>query len=1256
MVDRTVYTPDKTPDLPLRQVLGRQRVAEDLCKTVADAGLRSIETFSMLGDNIATVKQTLRAIIPDAAKFGATAPEQELALTALGLEPHRKFVERVQRDHMVHGFVHFYEVGEIRTRNEQIAQKSGLSKNAEDLLRVVMIDQPTSASSETQVMDKLHAFFITLEYLNICEFSFAAGPLKYLAELEEWRHENRGLALLLAADALIRKKVHRVSSDQRKKFGTFSAALLEVLTNHKQLWNDARSSAELDKFKQASSAPAPVTPSRKRSRSPSRSATKISPKAKKNKARRARQKAQLQRARELTASTPTKLKETTKKPSRDDRVPAKEWQQITSFKYSGPKRCPFFNCSLGCRFGDQCRQKHACVSPGSGPPGNWDSPAQECNDGSASLLAPQRSAGSAPVPVEAWSTLPADPTVLRDQGPFFLEIFSGTAGLTEAVQLMGIPVLPPVDVVPSALVVEPTDVLDLAAWHKILRVVAFGLVFYVHCGTPCNTFTAARKDDGGPPPLRSREHPMGLGNLSELNRNLVLLGNIFLDRTVEICFLVFVFGGDFSIENPLLSLLWETFLIQQLVADTRALALDFDQCAFGAPSKKPTRLLCSTELMDVVCLHCPGDHQHEVLTGKLFDPSTGRWVYKTKAAQVYPWSLCASMAAAIFSMWRDPFGHLQASFRLTTPGADRKRALGSSKPWKGHRQAGTALKAQAAGYQLKRGAAKPLLEVEMEPGQAIQAALQIVHPFSMAVQLDVAEERALLSLSRPADVIVAEREQLLHFWHQRALALLPVSVQMIQQQPDPALRRLLLGDCDAQQPVLGQVCHIALYAEMLQACNSVDQQLPQLLLNGFPIVGEIQRTNRWPAYDKVQKDIPVQEALRRAWVIRKKIIQRVASVPVTDNLKKIWEASLEDVHEGSCLGPFKCEEEITAFLKCDDWIPTQRFEVVQKNKVRGCDSATTNMINQVTKITEKLQLPSTDTNVAALRRLRSIKPDEGLAGWVLDERKAYRQVAVRPDHRKFSVICLKDPCSGLPNFFIMVGHSFGLVSAVYNYNRRSAAINEVLVSLFGLIAFSFYDDKYGFEPHSRDSRCPTILGVTYNLEAMQLEIKPDRKVELNQEIDAILSTKLLDPGTAGKLKGKLMFGSSQLWGKVGRAFLRVISERQYLRFPLGHEFALDPPLTAALLHWKMLISDGPPRPIETVHEKLTDVVIFTDGFTPDPRSREDLPDRVGGVLVDRRLLAPRQFTAVVPESIKKRWLGRSTQIIPVELIESEEPT
>ena len=422
MVDRTVYADaDHTPELPLRQIFGQLKLNQDLCKLAADTGLLTVGHFAMLGDDISSVKDTIKNMMPDHSKFGSDAPAQELALTSYAAvwktcstmqdhfasrrakmeedpskipeipgadhaefreifvgrhpdvllpahrEPHRKFVERVQRDFLVHGFVHFYEVGEIRTRNETIAQKSGISRSAEDLLRVVHVDQPAAASSETQVMDKLHAFFVTLEYLNICEFSMKAGPLKYLADLEEWRHENRGLALLLTVDTLIRKKVHKVSSDQRKKFTTFSAALLEVITNHKQLWNDARSSAELDKFKQALQI-APSTPvSKKRQRSTSASPAKKTPKAAKNQARRARQKAQLQQAKQVLSAQSSKATPV-KKVARDERVPAREWQAITAFKYQGPRRCPFYNCSLGCRFGDQCKNKHICVECGKDHP------------------------------------------------------------------------------------------------------------------------------------------------------------------------------------------------------------------------------------------------------------------------------------------------------------------------------------------------------------------------------------------------------------------------------------------------------------------------------------------------------------------------------------------------------------------------------------------------------------------------------------------------------------------------------------------------------------------------------------------------------------------------------------------------------------------------------------------------------------------------------------------------------------------------
>ena len=701
------------------------------------------------------------------------------------------------------------------------------------------------------------------------------------------------------------------------------------------------------------------------------------------------------------------------------------------------------------------------------------------------------------------------------------------------------------------------------------------------------------------------------------------------------------------------------------------LEIDFDQCAFEAPSMKPTCLLVSSEFFAVLRRKCPGGHAHDVLKGQIWNTALQRWVFKTKQAQVYPVLMCAAMADAIAAVYSSDLRQFHSSFQLTIPASDRKRALGSSTTKPIHRQAGSAKLAQFAGYQMKRGALKPLIQEELEPGSAIEWVLRIPHPFSEISTLPLDLRQAIEAVAADPAATLAARVQALTFWEAEAHRLLPLTDQRLRSIADPWLRSLLRGVEDHEPPALGKTCHVELYRALLRACDSVDQALPDLLAEGFPSVGPISKSGRWPPYDRDQQTFSVEYALERAWVIRKKIIKRVASVPVTENLKKIWESTMEDVREGSSIGPFRSEEEVTEVLKAEDWIPTQRFEVVQKNKVRGCDSATTNLINQITVIQEKLQLPSTDLNVSAIRALRSAAPWKDLGGWVLDERKAYRQVAIDPKHRKFSVICLKDPVEAAPKFFVMIGHSFGLVSAVYNYNRRSAAINEFLVKLFKLVAFSFYDDKYGFEPLETVAsarltaecihlwlgakklqlcRDPTILGVTYDLEKFVLLIKAERKAELIDEIDSILSSGLLDPGSAGKLKGKLMFGASQLWGKVGRAFLRVISERQYLRFPCSNSFKLDEALEESLRQWRVLVSHGPPRPIDLQVRKRSDIVIFTDGFTPDPREHDVRPDRIGAVMFDRRLTSPIQFTAIVPTDLKSSWLDRKTQIVPVEML------
>ena len=89
----------------------------------------------------------------------------------------------------------------------------------------------------------------------------------------------------------------------------------------------------------------------------------------------------------------------------------------------------------------------------------------------------------------------------------------------------------------------------------------------------------------------------------------------------------------------------------------------------------------------------------------------------------------------------------------------------------------------------------------------------------------------------------------------------------------------------------------------------------------------------------------------------------------------------------------------------------------------------------------------------------------------------------------------------------MVGHSFGLVCAVYNYNRRSAAITDILRRVFSVAAFNFYDDKYGFEPEDTAASAFALaekvhwwLGARFDQQKLQLCSDPTTVSLEDQEV------------------------------------------------------------------------------------------------------------------------------------------------------------
>ena len=414
MVDRTQYTDlDHTPVIALRQIFGRLGLKEQLCKAAADSGLLKVEVFAMLGDQAAAVKTSIRALIPE-AKLGTNAAEIELSLMQLAAvwhschalqgqfatrrarmeedpnkvpempqedhaefrarfvtahpdvilldakEPHKKFVEKLSRDFLVNGMVPFYPASEIRTRSDSIIQKSGLSKNAEDLLTITKAEEPDQVTDVTTLLNRIHALFMALEYLNICAYSRDAGPLKYLQELEQFRAESSSLPMLITADQLVRKKVHRLQSEQRQTYTTFSAALVEVLTNHKYLWNDARTKAAIagvDRKKidneAKSDAVAVEAPS----------SSKPSGSNERRKRQRARTKELAKEARAARQVQKPQFDKKRESVDKDKKIPDSEWKSITqaASKVTGPKRCHYFNSSMGCGLGDKCRFKHTCM-------------------------------------------------------------------------------------------------------------------------------------------------------------------------------------------------------------------------------------------------------------------------------------------------------------------------------------------------------------------------------------------------------------------------------------------------------------------------------------------------------------------------------------------------------------------------------------------------------------------------------------------------------------------------------------------------------------------------------------------------------------------------------------------------------------------------------------------------------------------------------------------------------------------------------
>ena len=407
----------------------------------------------------------------------------------------------------------------------------------------------------------------------------------------------------------------------------------------------------------------------------------------------------------------------------------------------------------------------------------------------------------------SWSEVPDRPP---PGAKMFVEIFAGEAGITSALRKLGVPCLPPVDLVVAAGCKESVDVYLIQ--EKIMTWIREGAILAVHFGTPCTTYSAARKKDGGPRPLRTAERLKGVPGLTGTDLLNTIIGTGLMKLTAELCQLCQQHKVPWTIENPASSLIWKTPEFKALGG--RRILLH--ACCYGSQYKKPTVYLAwGWGLMSQLASLCPGQPQHPEhppLTGKVWCPARKKMMYRTKLEQVYGNDLCEKYATlAKQALEESASGKDQRnaqnlpSFSLVTPTKERKRVLGTPHTRPDHRQASTGKKAVEAGYQMKRTVMPPLLTEEVEPGMAIQLALNMKHPFATDAELDDIDNNLINQMVEDPEGLYVEREIIYADWKTRAQMLLPEAAKEIQDMKDQELKQLYSKQKGHLEPKLGDL-------------------------------------------------------------------------------------------------------------------------------------------------------------------------------------------------------------------------------------------------------------------------------------------------------------------------------------------------------------------------------------------------------------------------------------------------------------------
>ena len=212
------------------------------------------------------------------------------------------------------------------------------------------------------------------------------------------------------------------------------------------------------------------------------------------------------------------------------------------------------------------------------------------------------------------------------------------------------------------------NLLDDVVWRMVLGWAHSQIIGAAWFGTPCDTWTRARRappESRMPGPLRSSEHLYGLPGLSASGRRKAQEANMISARASHLQAVLLRQSVPFGEENPATSMLWLRPDRENIRHEAHIYFVDY--CAFGRPFRGRTQLrlfncIWSPELARARCSGrgtCSfSGRLHETLSGR------GKSGFHTSRKNSYPEGLCDVLALILQNgLLRKKVASLWSTFR-----------------------------------------------------------------------------------------------------------------------------------------------------------------------------------------------------------------------------------------------------------------------------------------------------------------------------------------------------------------------------------------------------------------------------------------------------------------------------------------------------------------------------------------------------------------------------------------------------------------